>query len=247
MTQPDRHLDDALYAQIGADPESVPGAVCNHLRADCPACQAYLTALPASQQDRRIARLLREPDAPALPSFSLTPLARDRRGPSLGTFFMGLVGLIVAAGVVESWLILRTTRMQNEMKDFAPVRLRVSVLHPDGRLEEAQPGASYAQKDVLTAQLETGRETFVSLVRAGDGQGFEAIRLNEKVPGGTHTLTLEDDQKPAAVPLDGLSGSQHLVAVTCDRPIVVDEAISIAKGLPQAGMGHDEFPFRVGR
>jgi hypothetical protein len=157
-----------------------------------------------------------------------------------------LVAVLLFAGLTEAFFIHQTTIGPRKVMPTAPpVTLRVMVVHPDGKQEPGAEHAKLAERDVLHAQAELPRDTFVSLVRAGDNAGFEPLVLNQQ--GKNHLVDFDDEGKPLAVSLDNLSGPQHLFALTCDRPLAIDEAISAAKGVVPPGVGLSAFDFQVGR
>jgi hypothetical protein len=237
-----RHLDAELYGQIRDQPERVAGETYQHLREECPECAAFLASLPVEQRDDRIRRLIREPDAAPLSAFSLRP--GDGSGPRLIAVALGIVGMVVAAGLVEAYFIHRTTIGPRPiMANVPPVQIQVTVRHRDGTEVVAGADDELASTDTLHAHALLERNAYVSLVRAGDNAGFEPIVLNQLAR--TATVEFATDGGEAAIPLENLNGSQHLLALTCDRPIAIDEAISAAKQILPAGLGMAVYSFRV--
>ncbi len=239
-----QHLDAERYRQILEQPQTVTGEVIQHLRSDCAECAAFLASLPPGERDRRIDALLREPDAAPLAPFSLT--AGDGRGPKVSTAILGIVGLVAIAGATEAYFIHRTTIGPREvMYNAPPVEMLVTVRHRDGTEGPALPNAQLSLDDHLHVEAVLARNAYVSLVRSGDNAGFEPIALNQFAR--TSTVEFEADGGAADVSLENLNGSQHLLVLTCDRPIAIDEAISAAKQTLPAGLGMATYPFQVSR
>lgn len=237
-----RHLDAELYRQIKDQPAQVEPEIFNHLRIDCPECAAFLAALLPEERDQRINRLLREPEAPPLSPFSLTP--GDGRGPKMLLTVMAIVGLVAFAGIAEAFLIHRSTvGPRPVMPQVPPVRITVRVRHPDGGEVDGESGMELTRHDSLRAEAELTRSAWVSLVRGGDNAGFDPILLNQF--GKTDTVEFDADGGPLLVPLDNLSGAQHLLVLSCDRPIAIDEAISATKGILPSGLGKAVFDFQM--
>jgi hypothetical protein len=237
-----RHLDAELYRQILEQPAQVPLEVYPHLREDCPECAAFLASLAPEQRDQRIHRLLREPDAPALPAFSLVP--GDGRGPKLLLVVGAILGLLLVAGGAEAFLIRRAKAGPRAvMPEVPPIRISVKVLYPDAGEAPARQDEELTRHERLLAEAQLSRDAYVSLVRGGDNAGFDPLLLNQRAK--TATVEFEGDGGPLIVPLDSLSGSQHLLVLSCDRPIAIDEAISAAKGILPAGLGMAVYDFRV--
>jgi hypothetical protein len=234
------HLDDDLYRLIGERPRDVPGEVCAHLRKDCPECTAFLERLPANQLDGRIDRLLREPEPAALPSFRLTP--GEGNAKLVRGLLTALAGLTVLS-LFGAYAVWSSTRGPRQIMASAPgISLKVAVTHPDGSKTPAAT-TTLDRHDVLTPEIELQRGGYVSLVRYGENAGFDFLLLNDQLGAGKHVL--ESEGKPLVVALDALSGHQRLAAVSCDRPMVKDEALSAARGLNPPGIGMGVFDFVV--
>jgi hypothetical protein len=233
------HLDERTYGRILAgdlDP-ALARALAAHLEGDCEACEAFLAAREdADFLDGAVDRALQATGSPPAGAAgndleyarirrSAHPPARRRlrAGPALAA-----AAAVAMAGLAGLYLWSRAPPAWDGEKGAAPggvpARLRFVVV--DGAaLEKGVSGQRVPASAGLAFEVELGRAAEVALVRVGDA-GAADVFFHGRLGSGRSEIAAGG--RPAAYPLDGLSGAQRFVLVASDTPLAPERAARAA-------------------
>ncbi|BDG01650.1 DUF4384 domain-containing protein [Anaeromyxobacter oryzae] len=249
------HLAEDTYRRLlaGTLPPAEARALAEHLRGDCPVCEAFLAARPAAdaldgRADHALGSLRPGDAADAGNDLEFRRIQRRlARAPRLREWRgLGLAAaaLVLVAGLAAlEWADRRGPLAPgwDGEKGFSsravPVRLRFVVLDPAGGIEKGVAGEAVGAGARLQFELELGRAADVALVRV-PARGAPEVFLRERLAPGRTTVSL--DGRPAAYPLDGLAGPQRFLAIASPGPLDERSVLAAAAGLaPPARISPD--------
>lgn len=235
------HLDDALWGRIASAPDGIDRATWAHLREPgCATCAAFRAALPTD--DRRLEAALHvSTGRVGLGAFQLSP---GGDGARLVRTVLGLLAVVGLALAVTGFLFWRTLEGPRALDQAEPL-VSIHVAPGEPGAPPMLPGATVGRGTRLVSTITLDREAYVTLVHLNGLRGMQALLLNVKLGPGEHTL--EKDGKPLALALEDVDGTstQKVAVAACARPLLIDEALSTARGLTRAGIGFAQVDFTV--
>jgi hypothetical protein len=232
-----RHLDETSYRDLlsGALRGEAAAELAGHLEEGCDACEAFLAARGPDPIDGAADRALAHLTQGGSPGNDLE-YARIQRSLGGGRRVWRGMAVAAAAAVALAGVAVtvdRAGRPAHEAWDGlkgaeAPVaaRLRFSVVLSGPRgaeLERGATGAVVPAEASLLFRVETAGPTALALVRIGAGDS-ELVWAGSAAAAGAMDLELAG--RPAAFPLQGLSGRQRfaLLAAPVLGPDRIEEA-----------------------
>jgi hypothetical protein len=121
-----------------------------------------------------------------------------------------------------------------------PARLRFAVVET-GRgtpeLDRGRNGAIVPSGASLAFRVELGRPAYVALLRIAGSESEVVWQQHVTRPGA---VDVSENGRPAAYPLQGLSGMQRFALVASERPIGRDDLAAAARAATAPSAGSDD-------
>ena len=252
------HLDQKTYRLLRSgklDPESAR-RLAEHLDEPCDACEAFLAAQAPDDLDGSVDAALTQL-APGAPSESgsdvefsrIHKAVRGRRPIARATrWFAAAAALLLVGGVTLSVMRYHKAREDDasmgvkgtRAPQAIPARLRFAVVDT-GRgapeLDRGRNGAVVPAGSSLAFRVELGRPAYVALLRIGAGDSEVVWEQHVSRPGA---VDVSENGRPAAYPLQGLSGTQRFALVASERPIAREDLAAAARVATGATAGSDD-------
>lgn len=251
------HLTRDTYQKLLSG-ELAPGAARElglHLAEPCETCEGFLAALPPDAADGAVDAALGRlsPERPAARGDDLE-YARIERG--LGRVrgrvrrgrLWATAALLLAVG--GAGLALRLERGgrgpsltgEKGVALSAPARLRFAVVEPGARtagVARGRSGEALPRAASLAFRVEVKAPAYVALLRVGGGERDLIWRAHLSRPG---TVDVSEEGRPAAYPLQGLTGPQRFVLYSSAAPLGEGE---LEQGARAPGVAEDEVEITV--
>jgi len=229
-------------------------ALAAHLERSCEECEAFLASRTRADAadgrvDRALSALAADAEAGAGNDLEFARIQQALRSGRPGRRLARLATLAavaLAVGVVALQVGLDRTRPERDAWDgvkglpasAVPLRLRFLVALPGEaggppRLEKGAGGATVPAQAGLQFQLEAGREAHAVLVRVSRSGEAEVFWRGSVSPGAPLEVAVEG--RPAAYPLEGLSGPQRFVLLASPEPLSPDRIAAAARALAPPG------------
>jgi hypothetical protein len=249
------HLDRNTYRLLRSgklDPESAR-RLAEHLDGPCEACEAFLAAQAPDDLDGSVDAALAQV-APADPSeaggdveFSRIQKAVRGRPLARATRWLATAAAVLLVGGVSLTVVRHLAARQDADQmgvkgspaQIIPARLRFAVVDTGRGAPEigrARSGAIVPAGSSLAFRVELGRPAYVALIRIG-GSESEVIWKEHVAQAGA--VDVSENGRPAAYPLQGLTGTQRFALIASERPLGSDDlaAAAHAAGGASAGRG----------
>lgn len=250
------HLDQKTYGLLRSgklEPEAAR-RLAEHLEGTCDECEAFLAAQAPDDLDGAVdASLTRL--APASPSESgsdaefsrIHKAVRGRRPVARATRWLAAAAALLLVGGV-SLTILRYRPAHDDLQGVKghraaqaiPARLRFAVVASGGgapEIDRGRSGAVVPSGASLAFRVELGRPAYVALLRIGGSESEVVWQHHVSTPGA---VDVSENGRPAAYPLQGLSGTQRFALVASERPIASEDLAAAARLATGATAGSDD-------
>jgi len=251
------HLDHDTYRLLrsGKLDRETARRLAEHLDGPCDACEAFLAAHAPDDLDGSVDVALTRL-APAAASeaghdaeFSrIEKAARGRRPVARVTRWIAAAAAVLLIGGVSLSVLRyhRSARRDVEgVKGFRaaqaiPARLRFAVVDT-GRgapaIDLGRSGAVVPAGASLAFRVELGGPAYVALLRIGGSESEVVWQQHVTRPGA---VDVSENGRPAAYPLQGLSGTQRFALVASERPIATEDLAAAARVATGASAGKDD-------
>lgn len=250
------HITEAALQKLLDGTLAAPEAraLAEHLARPCGACEAFLASRGRADAadgrvDRALSALAAGTGVGAGNDLEYARIQRSlRAGPPARRLarLAAIAAVALAVGVAALKVGLDRTRPESGGWDgvkgipasAVPLRLRFLVALPGEaggppRVEKGASGATVLARAGLQFQIEAGREAHAVLVRvspSGEGEVFWRGSVSAGAP-----LDVTVGGRPAAYPLEGLSGPQRFVLLASPEPPSPDRIAAAARALAPPG------------
>jgi hypothetical protein len=250
------HLDQNTYRLLRSgklDPATAR-RLAEHLDGPCETCEAFLATQAPDDLDGSVDAALAQL-APVSPSevggdleFSrIRKAVHGRRPVARATrWLVAAAALLMVGGVSLTLLRHRPPHeyaesgVKGRPSQVIPARLRFAVVETGGGAPEVDRGRSGAVVPAgasLAFRVELGRPAYVALLRIGASESEVIWKQHVARPGA---IDVSENGRPAAYPLQGLSGTQRFALVASERPIRAEDMSAAAHAATGASAGSED-------